>query len=47
MGYNTDAATLQELPEKSPISGKTKRKFLLEIKKKKKKKLKSFPKLLE
>ena len=43
MGYNTkNRATLQELPEKSLIPGKRKRKLLLEIEKKEGKKLKSF-----
>ena len=36
-----------ELPEKSPISRKRKRKLLFEIEKKKSKKLKSFQKLLQ
>ena len=36
----------QELPEKSPISGKRKRKLLLKIVKKEIKKLESFKKLL-
>ena len=43
MGCSTEnGATFQELPEKSPISGKRKRKLLLEIKKKESKKLKHF-----
>ena len=41
MSYNTkNGATLQELPEKSPISGKRKSKLFLEIEKKESKKLK-------
>ena len=48
MCYNTEnEATLQELPEKIPISAKKNRKFLLEIDKKESKKLKRFEKLLE
>ena len=40
MDENTkNGATLQELPEKSPISRKRKRKLLLEIEKKESKKL--------
>ena len=39
MGYSIkDRETLQELPEKSPVSGKRKRKSLLEIEKKENKK---------
>ena len=39
MGYSIkDRETLQELPEKSPVSGKRKRKLLLEIEKKENKK---------
>ena len=38
MGYNTkNGATLQELPQKSPILGKGKIKLLLEIEKKERK----------
>ena len=48
MCYNTEnEATLQELPEKIPISAKKNRKFLLKIDKKESKKLKRFEKLLE
>ena len=47
-GCNTkNGATLQKLQEKSPISGKWKRKRLLEIEKKESKKLKRFQKLLD
>ena len=46
MDYTENGATLQELPEKSPISGKRKKK-LLEIERKASKKLKNFQKLLE
>ena len=46
MDYTENGATLQELPEKSPISGKRKKK-LLEIEKRASKKLKNFQKLLE
>ena len=43
MGCNTEnRAALQELPEKSPISGKTKRKLLLQNEKKQREKLKKF-----
>ena len=49
MGYNikNGARRLQEVPEKSPISGKRKRKLLFEIEKKESRKLKYFQKLLE
>ena len=41
MGYDTEnGATLQELPEKSPVLGKRKKKFLLKIERKQGKKLK-------
>ena len=42
-----NAGTFQELPEKSTISGKRKRKLLLKIVKKESKKLESFKKLLD
>ena len=45
MGYNIkNRATFQELPEKSPISGKRKKKLLLEIEKKESRNTKRFPK---
>ena len=47
IGYNIGNGTLQELTEKSPKSGKRRRKLLLEMEKKKSKKLKSFQKLQE
>ena len=48
MGLNTEnGAKLQELPNKSQISGKRLRVSLLEIETKECKKLKTFQKLLE
>ena len=45
LGYNIkNRATFQELPEKSPISGKRKKKLLLEIEKKESRNTKRFPK---
>ena len=43
MDYTENGATLQELPEKSPISGKRKKK-LLEIERRASKKTKKFSK---
>lgn len=48
MGYITkNGATIHELQEKSPVSGKRKKRLLLETEKNKNRKLKSFQKLLE